>query len=360
MSVQNLSRPESADITAAALLESLRPGLSSASLGRATRPVESLDSVLFAFNPWLPFVNFSLKGFGGGIQIPVLNRLELIPLRVWKQPDIQVRPGGFTVGSINTSGAFPSGSVGSKVTQRFQFPSESAKNLLAMYGSESTSNIGMIVFRFLGGETDKEKLESILLFRAVMETPFDGQRRGCDLLLEELPKFLIEKAPGLLKDACRIGVALSDKEFAGLSPNAHELGETMIEDIQSSIAAATARATAETTGILSVSKREIIQASRGQKDVKLIADDLDNWLLEQFPSFRMDNDIERSMRATQGIADAINKSGQNQEMTMTQLIELNRLTLEQLANANALNQKLREDAVASTAAPSTAPVPDAL
>ncbi len=328
---------------ATVMLNSLVSGLSAEVLQETGRGTESLDSVLFAFNPWCPIPNIELKGFLFGVQYVVLPRLDLIPLKVWKTPVIQPRVGGFAVGAISSGGAFPSGAVGSKVDQRLQFPSESARNLLGAYGSDSPNNIGFTVFRSLGADTDAGKLESILLFRAVMKTPLeDGAQPGVDQLLEELPKFLAGDAVTLLRRAVDKGVVI-DGEVAKLSRTAARKGEVMIEDIRLSVANAAKRALDENSGILPLTKKSILAAEKGLQDNKVMPDELDNWLLRQFPSFSLDTAVERASRANRSITDAILAKGGDDQSVLRELLIMQQQTLEQLARSNAITERLMKE-----------------
>lgn len=351
-----MSANEQPTSSPANLLETLIPGLSNLTLSETGRTAESLDTVRFAFNPWCRILNFSIAGFNFGIQLPWLERMTLIPLRVWKTPVIQPRAGGFAVGAITGAGAFPGGGVGSKVEQRIQFPAESRDNLLHAFGPESPNDIGVTELVSLVADTDQGKLESILLFRAVMETPLEeGGKRGIDLELEYLPKFLAGDALELLRRAVQEGLKVNGK-LATLRNEAVVKGRVMIANIETAVAHATRRAMDENSGILSLTKKDLIAASKGMKDVKVIPDELDNWLLKQFPSYSLDTDVERATRANRSVTDAIQQTGQDNSLTMREMMAMQQQTLVQLERANETNRLLAERLAQTQAAPA-APAP---
>lgn len=335
-------RPQerSTDVNTSQILKSIASDLTSEVLIETGRTAESIDTVLFGFNPWCPIPNIELKGFLFGVQYVVLERMCLIPLKTWKTPDIQPRLGGFAVGAITSGGAFPSGAVGSRVTQKLQFPSQSAKNLLTVYGKDSSTNIGFTVFRSLGGDTDLLKLESLILFRSVMETRLekDGPR-GIDMTLEALPRFLAGEAPKLLKEVIVNGFDINGDMFK-LSKGCQHKGELMIEDIVNSVAAATRRALDENSGILPHTKQDLIAAAKGLRDVKVSEDRLDSWLLTQFPSYSLDTDVERATRANRSVTDAIRESGQDNALTLRELLDMQRQTMDHLHESQEANKLL--------------------
>lgn len=326
-------------------LESLMAGISSAELQAAARTPESLTSVMFAFHPWCPIPNVTLSGFTFGIQHVVLKRMDLVPLKAWKTPIIQPRASGFTVGSITLGGVFPSGAVGSKVEQQWQFPSESARQLLGSYGRGSVNDIGMVILDSLSADSDLDKLRSLMTFHAVMRTPVDeGGPVAVDLPMEYLPAFLKNDANKLLQRLVLHGMVVRGEEVR-LAKGGQKRGELMIAGIAESINAATRRATDEGTGILPQTKRQLIGASKGLKDVKVLPDLLDTFLLEQFPSYSLDTDVERATRANRSVTDAIQASGKESALTLRELLDMQRQTLEQLAQANELNRQLMTERV---------------
>lgn len=324
----------------AALLESLTPGLSAASLAEVGRQEESLDSVMFAFNPWQIIPNVDLKGFRFGVHHVVLPRMSLIPLVTWKNPEFIPRTQGFALAVVTPSGSFPGGNVGSKIETRLQFPSKSAQILLEAYGDDGANDIGFRVLRSLTADSDTGKIESVLLFRALMETALDSDvAPGSQWLLEHLPTFLRDVAPLLLKRAIVDGVDVQGRAVK-LPTRSRAKGERLLAELQSAIAGAHRRALDQNTGILPFTKSELIASGKGLKERKALPDKLDEWLLTQFPSFSLDTDVERAMRANQGVTNAIRESGQENATTLRDLLDMQRQTLDQLAAANALNREL--------------------
>jgi len=335
-----MESPQTGSNTAASILSLINPALTSERLADAAKTTESIDTVQFAFHPWADIPNISLQGFGKGIQHPILRRLSAIPLMTWKTPNIIPRAGGFTVGSITSGGAFPSGSVGSKNEPRLQFPSESAANFLIAWGNDGLCDIGGRILHSLTAHTDRDKLESLAVFRAVMET---GPHAGADLVLEQLPEFLEEggRAYELLRAAVRTGVNFGTEQQPNIVPMGTigvGKGQKMIREISGSIVAATLAG----NRILDATKSDLADAKIGVKDVKRKLDLLDKWLLKQFPSFSLDSEVERAAQATAPLGDAIRTANENQAITIEQLMEMQARTLAQLTAANETNARLVE------------------
>ena len=319
------------------MLEQVLPGLSKVSLQETARTTESLDTVRFVLNPWTPILNYSLSGFGFGVQIPVLERMDLIPIRTWKTPRIMPRTSPFALGVSPTGGVFPAGSVGSIVDRVLQFPAESVDLLVSNYGPNAPNNIGMVELASLASTEDRDKYEAVLLFKAVMKTPFDeGSLRGVDICLEDMPRFLTHHAPALLKRAVQEGIdGYRLKTW-------QKRGELMIEHIGRAVAEATRVALDSTTGILPRTKEDLIASSKGMKDRKVLPDRLDEWLLTQFPSYSLDTDVERATRANASVTNAIRATGEAQAVTTQSMIEMMQQTFEQLRVANETNRLLLE------------------
>jgi hypothetical protein len=313
------------------LLDSIMTGLTGRSLAIAAKTEESIETVRFMFHPWTPLPNISLQGRKYGVQHNVLQRMELIPLSTWKLPVILPRQGGFAFGGTTGGpfGAFPTGSVGSRVEHRLQFPIESVLNLILAYGSEGPNNIGMVELGSLKGDTDRVKAENILLFKAIMDP-------AQDVILEKMPEYLSETAPQLAEAACENGVKLMGRVIP-MSPLAPEKSTVLLREINASITAATVAG----KRILANTKSDLADAKIGQADVKRKLDDLDKWLLGQFPSFSMDSDVERAAQATAGVVDAIQK-GNISGASMEQLVAMQQRTLEELAKSNKMNRQLAE------------------
>lgn len=337
------TRPQERPDQTALLLESISPGLSSAVLQEETKTPESIDTVLFAFNPWCPIPNVTLAGFTFGIQHVVLPRMCLIPLKTWKTPVIQPRASGWAPGSVTQAGFFPAGAVGSKVDQRYQFPSESAKFLIGAFGRDSANDVGMILLRSLGAVSDEDKLESVLIFRGVMETRLakDGLA-GVETCLELLPKFLNDEAPKLIARMMSEGLLLRGGHVYKFQQSARRKAEVLVEDLIISLASAHKSALDENSGVLPKTKRDLIAASKGLKDVKVLPDKRDEFLMREFPSFNLDINVEQMVRGNASLIDAVRNRRADEDLTLRDLLDMNRETLAQLARANDLNEKMAE------------------
>lgn len=320
-----------------ALLDQLHPGLTAAALQDTARTQEHINTVRFAFNPWTPIPNVSLSGFGFGIQHVVLKRMELIPLKTWKVPDIKPRTSPFALGITPTGGVFPAGSVGSTIEHVLQFPLTSARLLTEHFGNAGANNIGVVELSSLMAVEDRDKFEAVLLYEAVMKTPLeDGDLSGVDVCLEDLPKFLASHAPKLLERVATNGIrGYKLAQWRGR-------GEVMIEHLRQAVAAATKFALDPTQGVLPKTKQSLIAASKGINDSKAIPDKLDQWLLGQFPSFSLDTDVERAARANAGVTEAIRASGAQNAQSTAELIDMFRDTLKQLSEERAINRQLLE------------------
>lgn len=337
-----IEKPQERTLTVSELLESISPGLSSAELANTARTAESQDMVRFVFNPWFPIPNSALSGFGFGVRHYILKRMCLIPIKLWKVPVIMPRSGAFGIGAVTTAGAFPAGGVGSRVEQRLQYPRESIDNLINAYGAESANNVGMVELRSLAADKDHDKFESALLFRAVMETALEpGLLPGCKVILEDFPKFLRTEAPLLLRQAFDEGVDFEGQNRQ-LSNKTRKRGELLLPELDASVAAATRRALDEGTGILPKTKSDLIAAGKGMSEVKRMPDKLDEWLLREFPSYSLDTDVERATRANRSVTDAIRATGEENNLTMRELMEMNRQTLAQLAEQGRVNAQLAQ------------------
>jgi hypothetical protein len=328
-----------------AILESLVPGISKARIGETDTGPETMETVRFVHHFWSDIPNVQLAGYNFGVQHYVLPRMTPIPLRVWPTPVIMPRGRGMVFSSFTSEGAFPSGGVGSKVSQRFQFPNESLQKLLQAYGKDSPNDIGMIELSSLKAETDQQKLESILVYKAIMETTFDDTGlRGVDLPVERLLTWLDDGgvASKLLQRALNIGVTVKGAQDAlPLSKQTAPVkGRKLIEDLYASALRVEDRALNKNTGILEQTKGDLIGASKGQKDVKIKLDLRDEFLLSQFPSYSLDTDVERATRANRSVTDAIQESGKEATESMRVLIENQRHTTELLAQAQAQNAEL--------------------
>ncbi len=319
MSTTQTREPQFSSTSAEAILSQLDSSLVGDVIRQSESRPEHIETAKFAFHPWVDrILNCDLRGFRFGIRHFWLLPRTLIALRTWPIGIIQPRHrrgefavGGFTGASLQSiDGAFPGRNTGAKTVQELQYPSASATMLLNAYGKESTSGIGMVILDSLTAVSPEEKVEAKILFKAVMETPIERDApEGAGIILEALPKFLAGDAHRLLERAIGHGVNISgdpdNPQIVKLTKRASAKGEKMIGEIEGSVGQATAAGLV----ILSQTKEDLIKARAGQKDVKMVTDKRDNLLLAQFPSFRLDTDVDRAVSATAPLVDALNSRG---------------------------------------------------
>jgi hypothetical protein len=267
-------------------------------LRETVRRVESVKTVRFAFHPWLPMPNFGSDGFRFNIPYPTLERLSLIPLAVFDYPRIVARPAGAFALSIATlTEAVPAMGSQSKVETLMQMPSTSMRDLYTAF-----SKFGMVELQSLVAHDEAELSRSYILFNAVMGAAQDNSeieagRRPSDLVLEEFPHWLAQDAPRALRAGLK-RVVIRGRQYK-LTEDQLPAGEKLITEISGSVARAEAAALNPSDGILPRTKELLnITANKGQGG-KTHLDRQDVWLLEQYPSFKMDTDVERAQKAMQ-------------------------------------------------------------
>lgn len=299
-------------------------------LTETVRQVESVKSVKFAFHPWLPISNFGSDGFRFNIPYPVLERLTLIPLAVFPYPKITPRANGqFALGMATLTEAVPAMGSQSKVETLMQMPSVSMRDLYTAY-----SKFGMVELQTLASHDEAELSENFILFHAVMglagtdangnelEEDLKAGRRSINYTLEDLLKpspdlmdprvssnfsWLDNGAHHALRTALK-GVTIKGQRYA-IAQSQIAKGERLIEEIKTSVYRAHQAALNPSDGILPRTKELLnITANKGQGG-KTHLDNQDSWLLSEYPSFRMDTDVERAQRAMQGAIEAGNQSG---------------------------------------------------
>ncbi len=299
-------------------------------LRETVRQVESIKSVRFAFHPWLPIPNFGSDGFRFNIPYPVLERLQLIPLAVFPYPRITPRANGqFALGMATLTEAVPAMGSQSKVETLMQMPATSMRDLYTAY-----SRFGMVELTSLLSQDEEELSESFILFHAVMglaRTNDDGSelqedleagRRSVNYTLEHLlkpsPDLMDPRASSSLSwldngahlalRASLKGVTIKGQRYA-IAQSQIARGEKLIEEIKQSVYRAHQAALNPSDGILPRTKELLnITANKGQGG-KTHLDNQDSWLLSEYPSFRMDTDVERAQKAMQGAIEAGNQSG---------------------------------------------------
>lgn len=305
------------------------PGMPVPDLQETIKQVESVKTVKFAFHPWYPHPNFGPDGFRFNIPYPVLNRLELIPLAVFQYPEIVPRASGqFALMGATLAEAVPSMSSQSKVTTRMQMPSVSMRELHVAY-----SKFGMVELASLTAQNEEELAQSFVLFHAVMaparrvkdsegreidlEEDLIAGRRPADMPLEDYAKvpgnllpsnssssksWLVGEAPRALRSALK-GIKINGRTYS-IAQSQIAQGEKLIQEIHTSILRAHEAALSPSDGILPNTKKLLnITANRGQGG-KTFVDHLDMWLMDQYPSFAMDTDVERARKSMQSALEA--------------------------------------------------------
>lgn len=343
-----MSEPK--DPKLSALVRRLRPETMSGSLEQNVKTAESVTGVRYIFNPAYPIKNLDGGGFKHGVHLVQIPRMELVPITVYRNPDIQVRAGGFTVGALTRAGAFPSGSVGSKVDYVLQYPKTSVDRLLSKYGRYGNQAIGLTELASLVADDDDSKGEAELIWRAVMEDQRNASGlAGTAICLEDLPQFLSEIAPLLLSKAIEDGVRI----YYGNDPNglvyrlphtAMSKGEKMISDIIGAVEDARVYALDERQGVLPKTARELIASNKGQAENKVMMDGRDHFFAKQFPSYQMPSDssnIQQRRAAPDSATSqaAIAQSADSNEITREALNMLKEAQ-KQLSEMNERNAEL--------------------
>jgi hypothetical protein len=279
----------------------------------ATRPAEDVSTLKFAFHAWADINNRDVHGvrFHMAGYHAFLRRMELIFIPTLEVPKIRPKNNGFAVGKVTPFGVSAAAGVGSDVSQALQLPSETCAMIIRAYGE-----YGLTILESLTAVTPEEKLESILLFEGVMRT--EEGIRGVDVIQEDLPRFLREAAPRLLEKAIKEGVVYQG-EVRKVERRAREKGLGMIGELESAAATTNRKA----ISVLNKTKNQLAQARAGVNDSKAIADQLDNFLLRQHPSFSLDTDVERVARANSEVIEAIRGKGAADSSRIEQLLEQN-------------------------------------
>lgn len=318
-----------------------------ADLEETVREVESVKTVRFAWHAWLPHNNLGSDGFRFNVQYAWLDRLVPIPLPVFPYPEILGRSSSAfallgNIGNLDATLAegVPSAGSQAKRKQKLQTPAESMLALHTAYGK-----YGMVELKSLLAADEREQATSFTLYEAVMgaargEAELDAGRRPANLLLEDFPVWLREGARRALKHAFSKGsvdvpVYAQDKsggkprivryasrpfeESIGISDRA----ERLIDEVGISIAQAHEMALSPSIGILPRTREALnITTNRGQGG-KTHLDNVDIWLLEQFPSFNMDTDVERARRAMQDTLESNAQSTGETNAVLAQIAQQN-------------------------------------
>src|ERR1051325_6524614 len=332
-------------------------------LTETVRQVESVKSVKFAFHPWLPISNFGSDGFRFNIPYAVLERLTLIPLAVFRYPRITPRGGQFAFG-LSTLGVDPTGfstafevgavpAMGSqnKVETLMQMPSVSMNALYTAY-----SKFGMVELEALASHDEAKLSENFILFNAVMglarcdeegnelEQDLEAGLRSKHFTLEDLLKpspdlmdprhsrsisWLETGAPRALRAALK-GVSIKGQRYA-IAQSQIASGEKLIEQLKQSVYRAHQAALNPADGILPRTKELLnITANKGTGG-KTHLDNQDSWLLSEYPSFKMDTDVERAQKAMQGAIEAGNQTNDEFKTGVMAILQQQQQTMDLLA-----------------------------
>lgn len=289
-------------------------------LDATVRAVEGVKTVKFAWHPWLPLANLGADGFRFNVPYAVLERLQPIALPVFPYAQIKPRSAAqpFSLASVNGAGqGIPAASVGSQIEQALQYPSESGEYLLIAY-----KQFGMVMLESLTAHGEEELQQSYVLYAAALSG-------APELTLEEFPEYLTSAAPELLERAQAQGVEINGAKFS-LGAGAQKRGEELLTEIGAGIAQAHDRALNGNDGILPTTKKLLNIAANGGTNGKTHLDNLDVWLLKQFPSFRMDTDVERAQQALMSGLQQGAQAGADTNAALMALVQQNQQMLQLL------------------------------
>jgi hypothetical protein len=304
-----------------------------------TREVESIKRALFAFHPWMPHSNFGPDGFRFNIPYPTLERLTPIPLVVFPYPEILPRRGSaFAFLGANAFDAVPSVNSQSRIQTRQQPPAQSMTDLKTAYGK-----YGMVELKTLAAADEAEFANSFILFEAVMspgrtEAELNAGRRPANLLLEDFPEWLTGYAASAYKYAVSKGVVIKDN-LHKVRPDQNR-AEKLIQEIHAAIMLTHEAALSPSVGILPKTREALnIAANKGQGG-KMFKDNQDLWLEQQFPSFPMDTDVERTGKALQSAMETTAQATNDGNSTIAAVLE--RMDKRQEATEKVLLELLKE------------------
>lgn len=294
---------------------------------------DTTQTVRFCFNPWMELSN--LDGSGTKFNIPYarIERFRPILLPAFPAPKISPRkaPMGF-IGNLVTGDAgdennligmaVASGGVGSHVETVVQMPSTSVEYLLTAW-----KRYGMVELKSLKSDGARELKERVLVFRGVFES---GEMPAVSMILEAWPGWLADDAPGVLDRLFSKGVKL-DGDNLRLPEKLLGVAEQMVTEVSASVARAHEAALSESSGILPNTK------ALYESKQKLTFDKQDRWLLQQFPSFEMDTEIERAQKANEQAMQESAKAGGQTASAMLELAQQNAAILKELAESRKEN-----------------------
>lgn len=313
---------------------------------------DTMQTVRVCWHPWMPISMLSSNGTKFNIPAPrpprrpYFERLSPIILPAFPAQNILPRkaPYGFLGNLVSSDPRLPSeggdgfglavtsGAVGSHVEQITQMPRTSVDALVTAYGK-----FGLVELESLASEGAQELRQRILLYRGIFETDFtddeENSVRATDLILEAWPSWLASEAERALKRAIDHGVAVAG-EIARLPKSFARIGEQLISEVSFGIARAEDMALNESSGVLPLTKTAM------EAKEKRSYDKLDFFLLEQYPSFEMDTDIERAARAN---TEAMKEAGKGSEQIGTAVLEMakqNTAILQELAESRKMMMQM--------------------
>lgn len=341
------------------------------------REIESVKAVRFVMHPWMPLPNFGADTFRFNLPYAVLPRLE--PIALFTVPRVIIhakQQGHFGVmnstsfvaegrtldGDVSGFGGMVAMGAGALVTREQQKPEETLRDVLSAWG-----HVGMTALSSLDAADEAELADSYVVFEAVMgaardEAEVRAGRRYPHMTLEDFPFWLAgrnrkgEKIPGvedavshaLSNGVTRLVKGTAAGEVVAAEPRHYKFprgGEARARRLITEIGAAVARATeyaiGPQNGVL-VKTRRAVQIARngGGPESKNHYDELDIFLMHEFPSFDMDTDVER---AKETLARAVEKNGEDAGDTasaMLKLAEQNARILEMVARGQEQTNKI--------------------
>lgn len=309
------------------------PNVPMTDLVETIKAAEDVKTVKFAWHPWMPIPNIGAEGFKFNVAYPVLDRLRPIPLPVFPYPHVKPRSSAqaFALLGATLAEAIPSAGSRAHIEQRYQMPSTSMEYLKTAY-----RRFGMTGLESMTATDERELLSSFVLYEAVMgvardEEEAEAGRLPEGLVLEDYPAWLAGGAPRALSLAMAKGVTLDGRQFK-LDSGMRARAQKLINEILAGVNQAHEMALNASDGLLPNTKKLLnITANHGQGG-KNHLDALDEWLLKQFPSFRMDTDVERaqaalketfqhSAQAAGANSDAILLIAQQNQAILNELVE---------------------------------------
>lgn len=340
-------------------------GAPAADFEETLREIEAVKAVRFAWHPWMPLNNIGGDSFQFGVNLPVLGRLEPIPLLTVTRPEILGPKPGLTltgrtyfVGSDSSLeesatgfGGAAVGGKGANVRQFRQTPENTLADLLNAF-----NHFGMTALASLDAADERELELSFSLYETVMgeahdEAEEEAGRRPAGLLLEDFPRWLDRGAPRAVERAYSNGIVrmvadVRDGKVVGYVPKRYAAPkvqerriEQLISEIRAGIMRAEATAIGPENGIL-VRTRKLIQNAKNNLEGKGHFDGQDLWLMEQYPSFPMDTDVERASNAVQEAVETGAKANAETTAALLAVVQQNQQFMQMMAQQQAETNRL--------------------